>query len=536
MFAPVSFGPIGRMSLFCMGFVGLGLGSGSALAQGSAFAQALSAEVAEDAALAGYYRNRDYEDLWTGADDAPRRQALFAALDLAEVHGLPIARYDAAQLRAAFAAVQTEGDRGRLEALLGRAYLQFARDLSSGALDLADIDGGLKREPQRPDPDILLVKVSQPGFPEFLAQLPPKTPAYARLIKEKLILQAAIAAGDFGISIGATKLEPGDNGAAVIALRDRLQAFGYLGPTAAMDYDQNLSLAVQRFQADFGLGVDGVAGGSTIQALNEGPQERLQSVIVALERLRWMTGATLDGRYIWVNLPSFTAQIVDDGKVAFDTRVVIGKPGADTQSPEFSETMQFMVVNPSWSVPRSITTKEYLPMLRSNPNAVDHLQVIDRNGRVVPREAVNFASYTASTFPYALRQAPSDGNALGLVKFMFPNPHNIYLHDTPSKSLFANEVRAYSHGCIRVGSPFDLAYALLSQQTDDPQGLFKSYLETGRESRVDLEVPVPVHLVYFTAWPNAKGVVSYRSDVYGRDAKIFDALLEAGLAPLDVQG
>jgi len=207
---------------------------------------------------------------------------------------------------------------------------------------------------------------------------------------------------------------------------------------------------------------------------------------------------------------------------------VIGKASADTRSPEFSDQMEHLVINPSWGVPRSITVKEYLPMLQRNPNAVGHLQVIDGRGRVVSRGAVNFAAYNARNFPFALRQPPSDGNALGKVKFMFPNPYNIYLHDTPSKSLFANDVRAYSHGCIRVADPFDLAHALLSVQSDDAEAEFKAALKTGNETLVKLKSPVPVHLVYFTAYPETRGRIGYRRDVYGRDALLWQALSTAG--------
>jgi murein L,D-transpeptidase YcbB/YkuD len=536
MSLPTSLGLSCRSSLLCLCLAFGSVWSAPALAAPSAFSQALAIAAAKNADLASYYRAHVYADLWTGADDADRRSALFGALGQAGLHGLPEARYDAEALKAAFEQVQTEGDRGRLEAAMSLAYLAYAKDMTSGALDPAKVDFTIKREPNVLAPSLILASAAGSNLAGFLANLPPDHPEYARLIKEKLALEATIAAGGFGPPISASSLAPGDSGAAVVALRDRLQAFGYLGVSASRDYDQRIALAVQRFQSDYSMEVDGVAGESTIRALNEEPIERLHSIVAALERLRWIGDIDFGSRYIWVNQPSFTVQIVDEGRVTFNSRVVIGKEGGDTRSPEFSETMKFMVVNPSWSVPRSITTKEYLPMLRSNPNAVGHLQVIDRNGQVVPRGAVNFAAYSAANFPYALRQAPSDGNALGKVKFMFPNPYNIYLHDTPSKSLFATEVRAYSHGCIRVGSPFDLAYALLSLQSDDPQGLFKSYLNTGRETRVDLEIPVPVHLVYFTAWPNSKGVVTYLRDVYGRDGKIFDALVAAGLAPLGVQG
>jgi murein L,D-transpeptidase YcbB/YkuD len=198
--------------------------------------------------------------------------------------------------------------------------------------------------------------------------------------------------------------------------------------------------------------------------------------------------------------------------------------------------MEHMVVNPTWNVPRSITVKEYLPMLQKNPNSVEHLKITDRRGRVVDRSEVDFTQFTASNFPFAMSQAPSNSNALGLVKFMFPNKWNIYLHDTPSKSLFKKEVRAFSHGCIRLGKPFDLAYTLLARQSDDPQAEFRRYLNTGRETTVPLEQPIPVHLVYFTAWPSARGEIEYRRDVYGRDARVFDALVAAGVAMPELQG
>jgi murein L,D-transpeptidase YcbB/YkuD len=326
----------------------------------------------------------------------------------------------------------------------------------------------------------------------------------------------------------AKPLGPGDTGPEVVALRDRLVRMGYLARSATAVFDRKIEAAVVDFQLNHGLTADGIVNESTLIELNKGPEERLKSVIVALERQRWMD-YDRSARHIWVNLPDFTAKIIDHGRTVFETRVVIGKNVPDQRSPEFSDLMEHMVINPSWGVPRSITVKEYLPLLQRNPNAVSHLQVIDGRGRVVPRGAVNFAAYTSRNFPFALRQPPSDDNALGLVKFMFPNPYNIYLHDTPSKSLFAKEVRAYSHGCIRVADPFDLAHALLSVQSKDAEAEFDEKLKTGNETTVKLLQKVPVHLVYFTAYPGAKGRIAYRRDIYGRDAALFEALSAAGV-------
>lgn len=508
-----------------------------ALAQSTAFSRSLAEAAATDDAVAAFYRAQGFVTLWTGPQDVTRRQALISALSGASLHGLPVARYDAAALIAQAHAAVTEGDRGRVEVALTAAFLAFAHDLNSGALEPAKVDAGIIREVTRPDPGVLLTGIAQARSPDaYLRGLAPKSPDYARLMKEKFALEASIALGGWGPEIVAAKLEPGAQGAGVIALRDRLLALGYLDRSSTAIYDRALQRAVQRFQLDQGLSADGVAGDSTIAALNAAPQDRLKSVVVAMERLRWMGDAPLGARHVWVNQPDFTAKIVDNGRVTFQTRAVIGKDVPEQRSPEFSDVMEYMVINPSWGVPRSIIVKEYLPLLQSNPNAVGHLQVIDGSGRVVPRGAVNFAAYSASSFPFGLRQPPSDGNALGKVKFMFPNANNIYLHDTPAKSLFANEVRAYSHGCIRLNDPFDFAYTLLAAQTSDPKGEFQSHLDTDQESAVTLDTQIPVHLVYFTAWPNAKGGMTYRRDVYGRDGRIFDALTQAGVVLDGVQG
>jgi len=503
---------------------------GGALAQTTAFSRSLADAASSSDEMAAFYRQSSYKTLWTGPQDQARRAALITALSQAAMHGLPVARYDAAGLIRQAQAAVTEGDRGRVEVAMTTAFLSYARDVSSGALQPKSVDSGIVRDVIRPDPAVLLAQFAASPTPDtFLRDLAPKAPEYARLIKEKIILETRIASGGWGAQIVAEKLQPGDTGDTLIALRNRLIALNYLDRSASAVYDKSIQRAVQRYQLDQGLVADGVAGTSTIEALNAAPQDRLKSVVVALERLRWMGAAPLGARHIWVNQPDFTAKIVDNGRVAFQTRAVIGSNEADRRTPEFSDQMEYMVINPSWGVPRSIIVKEYLPLLQRNANAVSHLQVIDGAGRVVPRGAVNFAAYSASSFPFGLRQPPSDGNALGKVKFMFPNTYNIYLHDTPSKSLFDKEVRAFSHGCIRLSDPMDFAYALLAVQTDDPKGLFASNLATNKESPVSLETKIPVHLVYFTAWPSAKGVMTYRRDVYGRDGRIFDALVQAGV-------
>ncbi|PZQ99421.1 MAG: murein L,D-transpeptidase [Cereibacter sphaeroides] len=504
-------------------------------AQTTAFRQAVAEAAAEDEALAAFYRDNDYQAIWTDADDSARRGALLTALSHADDHALPVNRYDPDQLVGALRSAWSERDRGRIEVRMSRAFLDYARDVQTGALMPAKVDAGILREVPVRDRREQIAAFSKADPVAYLQALPPRTPEYALLMRERLLLQKRIADGGWGPTVSSKSLQPGDFGQAVVQLRDRLVAMGMMGQTASQDYDGPLIRAVQQFQYLHGLATDGVAGADTVQEINVSPEQRLKSVVVAMERERWMNIDRGD-RYIWVNLPDFSTRIVDHGKITFQTRSVIGKNDPDRRTPEFSDQMEYMVVNPSWNVPRSITTKEYLPLLKSNPNAAGHLKIVDRNGRVVPRSQINFAAYTARNFPYSMRQPPSDGNALGKVKFMFPNVNNIYLHDTPQKELFTQPVRAYSHGCIRLNDPFDFAYALLAVQSDDPQGLFSQHLKTDVETVIKLDVPVPVHLVYFTAYPTAKGQMTYRRDVYGRDARIFEALTEAGVALEPVQG
>ena len=501
-----------------------------------AFRQSVAEAASSADALSEFYRSRDFMPLWTTAADAARREAFFRALDRVADHGLPPGRYDADGLRAEFAALASERQRGALEVRMSQTFLNYARDVHTGLLTPSAVDGGIVRTVNLRDPLASLRGFAVSDPVEYLRGLQPQAPEYAVLMKARLDLLSAITTGGWGAAVPAAQLGPGSEGPAVVALRDRLTAMGYLRPGPTAVYDAEMEKAVQLFQMNHGLTADGVASEATLEEINLGPEARLRAVTVAMERLRWMNGTALGQRHIWVNLPDFTAKIIDDGKVTFETVTVVGMNQSDRRSPEFSDEMEFMVANPTWNVPRSITVKEYLPMLQKNPNAAGQLRIVDRRGRVVDRGSVDFTQFTAGNFPFSMSQAPSEDNALGLVKFMLPNPWNIYLHDTPSKSLFDKEVRAFSHGCIRLGDPFGFAYTLLAPQTDDPEGEFARQLSTKAETTIPLAQHVPVHIVYFTAWPDARGQIEYRRDVYGRDGRIFDALQAAGVELPSVQG
>ncbi|GAA6178657.1 L,D-transpeptidase family protein [Shimia sp. NS0008-38b] len=503
-----------------------------------AFKQAVAESAARDDALAQFYREAAYTPVWTGQGEGyvARRKALINALANVEDHALPAARYDVDALVSQMATAKSARDLGLVEVALSKAYLTYARDLTSGMLVPSRIDDGIVRKIERRDRTELLASFVENAEPKaFLRSLAPQTPEYTRLMKEKMRLQRLVSQGGWGSTVPVTKLEPGDKGDAVVALRNRMMRMGFMSRSATASYDRDVEKAVQAFQIAHGLESDGVAGKGTITEINVSAETRLKSIMVAMERERWLTRDAI-GREVLVNLTDFTAKILDDGKLTFRTRSVVGKNQSDRRSPEFSDVMEHMVINPTWNVPRSIATKEYLPMLKNNPNAVSYLRLVNGRGQTVDRSAVDFSQFTTRNFPFDMKQAPGNRNALGLVKFMFPNRHNIYLHDTPQKALFKREVRAYSHGCIRLQDPFDFAYALLAVQEDNPKAFFQSKLKTGRETRVDLVTNIPVHIIYRTAYTEAKGPVQYRRDIYGRDAKIWKALANEGVALTSHQG
>ncbi|MBJ2153453.1 MULTISPECIES: murein L,D-transpeptidase [Paracoccaceae] len=516
-----------RSILSLMAASGLtGLLPGRALAQTlPAFSMVLAESVADDPGLSAFYRNTNYMPVWTGSEHGARRAAFVTALSQAGDQGLPTGQYDLEGLIAGYHAVSSERDRARIEARTSKLFVRYARDLGSGVLDPIQIIPQIVRTLPRPDVASLMHDFAMAEPAAFIRNMVPSCPEYARLLRSIYHLREKIIQGGWGPAVTSLSLRPGDLGGAVVALRDRLIEMGYLARTAVATYDHRIQTAVARFQSFHGIAATGVADAATLAEINISPEARLRSLTVALERERWLN-IPRGQRHIWVNLADFTTQIMDDDLVTLDTVSIIGGRPNDTQTPEFSHQMTYLEVNPDWTLPRSIVARTYWNSLVSG--GARQLDVIDSAGRVVPRSSINFSRYTARTFPYSLRQAPGPTNPLGTVKFMFPNPWAIYLHDSPERQLFNNELRAFSAGCIRLREPHEFAYELLSRQSDDPIELFQSTLRSQRQTRIQLEQPVPVHLEYRTAFTTARGGVHFRKDVYDRDTKLYDALDQLG--------
>jgi len=335
--------------------------------------------------------------------------------------------------------------------------------------------------------------------------------------------QIASAGGWRPVAAGPT-LRAGDAGPRVAALRARLAASGDLEGAATGDaFDEALSAAVRRFQTRHGLGGDGIAGARTIEEMNVPVAARIDQLRVNLERARWLLH-DIGEEFVAVNIAGFELYLIRDGQVAWHTPVQVGKPYRAT--PVFRSRITYLVLNPTWTVPPSILANDILPAQKRDRSTLKKkgLEVLDAKGNPVAAESIDWDRVTASRFPYLLRQGPGPNNALGRVKFMFPNDHAVYLHDTPSKSLFEKDERAFSSGCIRVQDPLQLAEILLGGQKGWSRADIDRTIATGKTTSVTLAKPVPVWLTYWTAWVDGDGAVDFRRDLYGRDAKVLAAL------------
>jgi murein L,D-transpeptidase YcbB/YkuD len=283
-------------------------------------------------------------------------------------------------------------------------------------------------------------------------------------------------------------------------------------------YDEALASAVKRFQTRVGLEPDGVVGGSTLTELNVPVAQRIDTLRVNLDRGHVLLH-DLPPRFVVVNVAGFWAYLFENGEPVWRARVQVGTPYRRT--PIFRSDISYLVFNPTWTVPPGIIAKDILPAARKDPAAITRkgLDVIDRNGGVIAPERVDWSSFRSGNIPYALVQQPGPDNALGRVKFMFPNAYSVYLHDTPSKSRFEAEARAFSSGCVRVERPFELAERLLAEPDKWNPDSIQRVIATGKITNVTLAQKVPVLLTYWTAWVDKADELSFRPDIYKQDAE-----------------
>jgi murein L,D-transpeptidase YcbB/YkuD len=495
--------------------------------------------------VSSFYEQRTYRPLWCcgkGAFDAA--QNLLDAIGKAGDEGLGAEDYHTAAITALLEKLNTDVKKREdpellsdLELLLTDAFFAYATHLHYGRVNPESITPDWRVRQKDGELSLLLERTAQKGnAEEALMGLLPEKDGYTKL-KDALGLYREIEAGGGWKKVSpGPKMEAGPGGERILQLRERLSATGDFalpeggdkeGKDAAV-FDEGLMDAVKRFQQRHGLEPDGVVGPATLEALNVPVSWRIRQIELNMERMRWLPG-DLGRRHIIVNIANYGLDIVEAEKTVLSMKVVVGKKFRST--PVFSETMTYLVFNPYWHIPKLIAVEDKLPETLKNPGYLKNQGIRVFKGwgaqaKEVGHDSVDWASLNEKNFPYRLRQDPGPKNALGRVKFMFPNKYNVYLHDTPSQGLFKKNVRAFSSGCIRIEKPADMAEYALRGEPNWSREKILSIMKTAKEKTVKLPEPIPVHLIYLTAWVSGDGSINFRNDIYKRDKALSDALLE----------
>jgi len=476
-----------------------------------------------------YYLERGYAPIWV-AEDGPTERGRLLARRLAEAdaHGLVPEQYNASAI-AALLLVTEPAEMAELDTLLSLGLLAYGQDLKEGRVLPSKIDPALFLEVERVDRDWLIrTAADSADLAAFLDTLPPQDGQYARTVAVLAEYRDLAARGGWATVPEGETLKVGMQDPRVPIIRQRLLDHGDLTEHNSTDptlYDETLETAVKGFQYRHGLEQDGAIGPNTRAAFNVPVEDRIETLILNLERRRWLPD-DLGGRYVFVNMAGFEMKVVDGDKTIWDTRIVVGLPYHAT--PVFTGSMRYIVVNPYWHITPSIARNEILPAVQKDVNylASKNIRVFsDWSSNAVELDPyqIDWSQITPQSLRYKFRQDSGPGNALGRVKFMFPNRHNIYLHDTPSKGLFERAQRSFSHGCIRVQNPLDLAELLMAPEGWD-RGRIDGQVESGERKIVNLSESIPVYLTYLTNWVNKDGSVYFREDIYGRDARLAAAL------------
>jgi murein L,D-transpeptidase YcbB/YkuD len=485
------------------------------------------------------YASRQHQTIWIdGLHPSSAFDDLIAGLKEIRAHGINPERYEIDVLEAARAATSRRLLRRKpleekavvpLDVTATWAWIRAAADLSAGATDVdgpADKLWRLKR--QKIDFQKTLASAIDNGtIREQLTQFAPASAEYVRL-KDAYMKYVAIAEAGGWKSLPTTlTLKKGDRSPHLAALAARLRATGDLGSqgSTADVYGDELADAIAHFQRRHGLEPDGVVGRRVVAEMNVPVASRIRQLELNLERWRWLP-RDLGERYIFVNVPEYRLEIHEGQRIALAMNVITG--AKDTPTPIFSDTMTHIVFSPYWNVPDGIASGETIPAVQTDPSflARNQIEVVGTSGKVVDPSTIDWSAATEEgEFPYRFRQRPGSSNSLGLVKFMFPNQYDVYLHDTPADLLFKRADRALSHGCVRVEQPQQLAEYLLKDQPEwTPQRITEA-MHAGEEKHVKLRSAIPVHLMYWTARVHEDGTVHFQPDVYGRDSREMGTLV-----------
>ncbi|MDR0786420.1 MAG: L,D-transpeptidase family protein [Gemmatimonadota bacterium] len=509
-----------------------GPSSGEIRASLEALRTAGSARIGSDllpwsAPLGEFYSRRNNAPVWTDATAA----GLVRAIEDASLDGLDPAEYHQATLSSAAPARTASG--AELEILRTDAFLRLVHDLGGGKLDESSLTAGRVLD-TRIRPALLtdLERAVAVGDPRAALQMfRPTHYIYTGLLKELANYRRIAGAGAWSSIPAGQVIRPGTTDARVEAIRTRLVTLGDLPgegnrrgsglPSEVNLADDAFVAGVRSFQDRHGLNADGVIGPATLGEMNVTPEKRIEQLLINLERARWYTHG-LPRTFVAVNIASAMAYLNRDGAVVWESRAIVGRPA--TSTPIFRATMTYIDLNPTWTVPRSIN-REILSEIGRDPGYMQRtgMRVIDSAGRPVSATREQILSYTAANFPWTFRQDAGPSNALGRIKLMFPNKYNVYLHDTPSRSLFDRDERTFSHGCVRLQDPVGLAVEVLGDAKWN-RAAIQAAIDTGTTRTIRLGTPIEVLVLYWTAATTDQGVLRFHRDVYGRDPGVLQGL------------
>jgi murein L,D-transpeptidase YcbB/YkuD len=482
-------------------------------------------------AVRAFYAETAETLAWSGRTGPGKRaDAALALLRTAEQHGLSPADYQVEDLASERAVVKgaPAPERKKRVAIfdvrLTAALLRFGRDVATGRLEPSSIDATARGQRAQPELAATLA-ASAAELDGWVERIEPRHPEYEWLKQGLAALRGAAAKGGWPI-VPARSYRPGVTHPGVSTLRHRLAASGDLG-AARVDgerYDEDLAQAVRVFQEHHGLPPTGIADAKTLAVLNVPLDRRIRQVELNLDRWRWLPD-DLGERHFRVNIPYFHLEAYEGDQLALDIRAVVGKKGNET--PIFSDEMTHVVMSPYWNIPPTIAKDETLPAVTKDPTFLERqnieiVRVAGNTADTVDPSTVDWDDATALE-GLRFRQRPGAGNALGLVKFLFPNEHDVYVHDTPADRLFSRLGRAFSHGCVRVEEPLTLAEYVLGGERRWTTETITAAMHAGTETHVRLKTPIPIHIVYFTAWVDKHGGLHFRDDVYGYDKKQLEA-------------
>lgn len=502
---------------------------------------------ASPAMLEDFYRSYGYRRMWTeGLSPKTGIIDLIEAIRKAGNHGLSVDNYNLKLLETKLSELVLNKWRGHpgpmslvneVEVLATDSFLSFSSDMLLGRARPDNLVDDIKNNDISGELMAMLFDTLSSGdITNSIEGLSPTDNEYRKLQGALELYGLIKARGGWPRVKGP--LKPGKKSWKVRSLRARLRASGDLGPDSSLrstKFDKDLKQAVIRFQKRHGLPATGYVGKMTLKAMNVSVDERINMVKINMERIRWMPVYSAS-KLIIVNLTDFSLRLIKNTRTELQMRVIIGKDYSNT--PDFTTKVTAIVLNPSWNVPRSIAVDELLPKFQANPGIVNDIGMTfyrsgAYKGKPVDPETIDWESYDSTNFPFWLKRKPGNGSPLGKIKFIMPNKHAIYLHDTPRGKLFSRSERALSHGCVRLERPMALAEKLLDGTSWSMKKLDKR-IAKGKEEAIVLKDSVMVQMVYRTTWVDDMGRVHFRKDVYGYDDKLSEQMRNGSARTLEL--